>query len=349
MDYKYSIVMPAYNIEKYIAEMIESIIDQTYSNWELIIIDDGSEDRTGEICDKYASDKVSVYHIENKGQIGARIEGIHKCTGDYVLVVDSDDFLVSSCLQKINDILNQKRYDCVVFPFDCCDEQLNYVYTTTAPSHTGELTQEELIKWIIDTMNHGLVNKAIKNDLIKKGISDAMTEKVSINGDFALIIPIMCYVKSAYYIDAPYYRYRMFEKSISHNRIYKHVTDTDHVIKSVVSVLRRHCLFYGEIEQTIMKSYLSMIIWLISEVNHIRFIKKHEINELHNSQFFKDSKKYESRKSVGITGLVKLNLIRREGYVALLLMNILFRMDTFLRVISRTAAKEFYLCSLPII
>lgn len=341
MNYKYSIVMPAYNIEKYVSIMIESIINQSYTNWELIIIDDGSKDKTGEVCDRYAGDNIFIYHIENKGQIGARIEGISKCTGDYTLVVDSDDFLEKNCLQAINTVLNRKSYDCVIFPFDCCDEQLTYISTTASPSHTGDLSRDELIKWIADTWNHGLVNKAVKTELIKKGAVEAMTERVSINGDFALIIPIMCHVKSAYYIDKSYYKYRMFEKSISHNRVYKHVIDTDHVTESVVSTLKRHHLFKDEIEQSIMKSYLSMIIWLIMEVNHIRFIKKCEIDELHNSQFFRDSKNYESRKSVGITGLVKLKLIRSEGYFPLLLMNLLLRIDTFLRSVLCTSSKVF--------
>lgn len=326
MDYKYSIVMPAYNIEKYVAVMIESIIHQTYENWELIIIDDGSTDKSGEICDRYLSDKVSVYHIQNKGQIGARIEGIRKCTGDYTLVVDSDDYLEPDCLMEVNKVLITKMYDCVVFPFDCCDEELNYESTTIAPSHMGELSQQEIIKWIIDTMNHGLVNKIIRTEVIKSGIEEAMTDKVAINGDYALIIPIMCYVKSAYYIDKSFYKYRVFDNSISHKRKYQHVIDTDRVTTSVVSILREHNIFYGDIETSVLKSYFVMIPWLMREVCMGRFVTKEELAELHNSKFFNECKRYETRSFVGVIGMIEMHVIRGEGRFALLRMNLVLKM-----------------------
>ena len=331
MDYKYSIVVPAYNVEKYISEMVESIINQTYSNWELIIIDDGSKDKTGEICEQYVNDKVFVYHIENKGQIGARIEGIQKCSGDYTLVVDADDFLETNCLQEVNNVLNQKEYDSVIFPYDCCNEKLEYIYTTVAPDHIGELSQWEVLKWIIDLMNHGLVNKAVKTKLIKQGVSEAMVEKVSINGDLALIVPIMCYVKTAYYINVPLYKYRILPESTSHNRIYKNVIDTDHVTEAVVDVLKRHHLFNGEVECSIMRSYFMMIVWLLSEVNHSRFIAKEEIDQLHRSQFFQKSRRYETKPIASWIKIIELKVIRNEGKGALLWMNIFLRLDTFSR------------------
>lgn len=64
--------------------------------------------------------------------------------------------------------LSAKKYYCVVFPFDCCYVNLDYEWTTTAPIHIGELTQQETIKWIVDIMNHGLVNKVIHTEVIKK-------------------------------------------------------------------------------------------------------------------------------------------------------------------------------------
>ena len=325
MNNKFSIVIPAYNIEKYIAVMIESIINQTYSKWELIIIDDGSTDKTGEICDKYLSDKVFVYHIENKGQIGARIEGVKKCTGDYTLVVDADDYLEAACLHDVNQVLSDKAYDCVVFPFDCCDETLNYEWTTVAPDHIGELTQQEIIKWIVDVMNHGLVNKVIRTEVIKKGVAEAMTEKVSINGDYALIIPIMCYVKTAYYLDRSYYKYRVFDNSISHRRKYQHVIDTDRVTSSVVDILKQHDLFSGAIEESVMKSYFMMIPWLMRDVCETRHIKQEEIDELHSSRFFNESKEYENKGLLGKVCMIEMKVIRRKGKISLFTMNILLK------------------------
>ncbi len=325
MNYKYSIVIPAYNAEKYIAVMVESIINQTYFNWELIIIDDGSEDQTGKICEKYANEKIFVHHIRNKGQIGARIEGINRCTGDYTLVVDADDYLDPNCLLEVNKVLDKKQYDCVFFAFDCCDANLNYEWTTMSPSHTGEQNQREVIKWIVDTMNHGLVNKVVRTDAIKKGASEAITKKVKINGDYALIIPIMCYVNTAYYVDESLYKYRVFEESISHSRKYQHVIDTDYVTGSIVDVLKQHGLFDGQIEESVMRSYFIMIPWLLREVCEHHSITREELRKLQSGQFFDDSIIYEKEYLKGKLLKFEWRMLRSDANKQLGWMNIIFR------------------------
>lgn len=90
---KISIVVPVYNVEKYLNRCIDSILNQTFSNFELIIIDDGSTDSSGEICDKYASsdNRVIVKHIKNGGVSNARNVALEMITRDYVAFCDSDD------------------------------------------------------------------------------------------------------------------------------------------------------------------------------------------------------------------------------------------------------------------
>lgn len=90
-----SVVVPVYNVEKYLAECIESIIGQTYTNLEIILIDDSSPDRCGEICDRYArmDSRIIVIHQKNGGAAAARNAGLRIATGEYITFVDSDDFL----------------------------------------------------------------------------------------------------------------------------------------------------------------------------------------------------------------------------------------------------------------
>ncbi len=325
MDFKFSIVIPAYNIEKYISVMIESIINQSYTNWELIIIDDGSTDNTFDICNQYLSDKIFVYHINNIGQIAARIEGVKKCVGDYVLVVDSDDYLVSNCLYEVNKVLNIKDYDCVIFPFDCCDENLNYVWTTKAPNHIGELSQEEVIIWVVELMNHNLMNKVFKTEIIKKGIEEALIDKVSINGDYALIVPIMCFAETSYYLDKPLYKYRVFGESISHKRKFQHILDTDLVTDSVVSILKKHNLFNDEIEKSVVFSYFYMITWFMREICDIRFVTKDELSKLQGSNFFRNSKQYEKKGFVPKNLILEMNIIRKKGYISICIINLFYK------------------------
>ena len=92
---KISIIIPVYNVEQYLRNCIESVINQTYTNWELILVDDGSPDRCGEICDEYAArdKRIQVIHKENGGQAQARNRALDICKGDYITFLDSDDFL----------------------------------------------------------------------------------------------------------------------------------------------------------------------------------------------------------------------------------------------------------------
>lgn len=98
---KVSIIVPVYNIEKYIVECIESILNQTYRNIELILIDDGSTDKSGVICDEYKNKdgRVVVIHQENKGVSTARNRGLDEATGKYIMFADSDDFLETYAIE----------------------------------------------------------------------------------------------------------------------------------------------------------------------------------------------------------------------------------------------------------
>ena len=89
-----SIIIPVYNVEKYLRNCIDSVINQSYTNWEMILVDDGSPDHSGAICDEYAQvdDRIHVVHQHNGGQANARNNGVNCCRGDYVTFLDSDDF-----------------------------------------------------------------------------------------------------------------------------------------------------------------------------------------------------------------------------------------------------------------
>ncbi len=90
-----SVIVPVYNVEQYLNKCVDSIINQTYKNLEIILVDDGSPDRCGEICDEYAEkdDRVKVIHKENGGQGSARNMGLDICKGEYIAFVDSDDWI----------------------------------------------------------------------------------------------------------------------------------------------------------------------------------------------------------------------------------------------------------------
>lgn len=103
-----SVIVPVYNVEQYLKKCLDSVISQTYTNLEIILVDDGSTDLGGKICDEYASkdDRITVIHKANGGLGFARNSGLEICSGEYIMFVDSDDWLSADAVQVL--------YDCIV-------------------------------------------------------------------------------------------------------------------------------------------------------------------------------------------------------------------------------------------
>ena len=109
--FKVSIIIPVYNAELFIDKCIESIINQTYKNLEIILINDGSSDRSGEICNNYAlsDNRIQVIEIKNKGASFARNVGINLATGNYIMFVDSDDWIEKDMIENMIKLLAKEE------------------------------------------------------------------------------------------------------------------------------------------------------------------------------------------------------------------------------------------------
>lgn len=115
-----SIIVPVYNAEKYIHRCINSISSQTYTNYELILVDDGSSDNSAAICDTYAknNDKIKVIHQKNSGPGPSRNNGIEHATGDYILFVDSDDYIHNCTLKTLVECAQENNHpDVILFDY----------------------------------------------------------------------------------------------------------------------------------------------------------------------------------------------------------------------------------------
>lgn len=114
-----SVVVPVYNVEKYLEVCIRSILEQTFTDFELILIDDGATDASGIICDNFAAEdnRVIVIHKENGGLSDARNTGIRQASGKYLLFVDSDDYIEKNTLQDTFLLAEQRQADVIVFGY----------------------------------------------------------------------------------------------------------------------------------------------------------------------------------------------------------------------------------------
>lgn len=112
-----SIVVPVYNVEGYVRRCFESVTNQTWKDFEVIVIDDGSMDKSGEICDEYAQKdtRFKVFHQSNQGIGKTRLSGIKKAVGEYVVWADADDWLEPSLLERLVKCIHEKKSDIVVY------------------------------------------------------------------------------------------------------------------------------------------------------------------------------------------------------------------------------------------
>lgn len=124
MEPTISIIIPVYNSEKYLAKCIDSVLTQTYPNYEVILVDDGSTDKSGKICDEYASrfDRIKVLHQENCGVAAARNNGVKKSVGELIAFVDSDDIVVAEYLSYMYDLMKKYEADMAVSGIKVIDE-----------------------------------------------------------------------------------------------------------------------------------------------------------------------------------------------------------------------------------
>lgn len=167
MDKVVSIIIPVYNVSNYIAECIESVLRQTYPHWEMLLVDDGSTDCSGDICDNYANTdaRIRVIHQENAGAANAKNTGLDSATGAYIAFIDSDDYVDSQWLFKTVSALESNQADMVEYAFQ-------KVYTShIEPGNTeafseGEFSAEKyLAQYLSDWTCSLFWNKVFKAEL----------------------------------------------------------------------------------------------------------------------------------------------------------------------------------------
>ncbi len=167
-----SVIIPVYNVEAYVAEAIESVICQTYSNIEIIIIDDGSTDRSGEICEKYVKldDRVCLIHQDNKGLSAARNVGLNMMTGDTVAFLDSDDAYYPNYIEAMVTALNREKVDIVICKFalqnTICKKRFEIIKNIKPDIEQGIYCREDALRELANgRINHSVWNKLYRTSL----------------------------------------------------------------------------------------------------------------------------------------------------------------------------------------
>lgn len=122
-----SVIVPVYQVEKYLHRCVESILNQTFEDYEVILVDDGSKDSSGKICDQYAAldTRIKVIHQENQGLSGARNAGIAVAKGEWIIFVDSDDYIAETMLNDLYEAVTVNNVLMAICDFQCIDDNGN--------------------------------------------------------------------------------------------------------------------------------------------------------------------------------------------------------------------------------
>lgn len=215
-----SIIVPVYKVEQYIERCIDSILKQTYSNLEIILVDDGSPDSSGEICDNYAllDSRIHVIHKTNGGLSDARNHGIDYATGDYMLFVDSDDFIELNAVEKLLDFAIDKDLD-----IGCADayrvtqigDNIEQSILISGNNPNQVLSGEEYLVNAIDNKKYSVAvwTKIYRSRLIKE--NHVYFKKGLYHEDEKWTPEVMLKANRVAYMNYPFYYYMIRKNSIT--------------------------------------------------------------------------------------------------------------------------------------
>ena len=221
---KFSILVPVYNVEKYLEQCIHSVLNQTFQDFELILVDDGSKDESGLICDKFAKeypDRIKVVHKENQGLISARRVGIANATGEFCIFVDSDDFIEPDLLEILEFYLKQdETLDMILYSFyynrDGKREERKKYIAPNESSWEGDSKKELYEKLLFTPDITSIWTKAIRTSILKSDETDyTQYYGKDMAEDLLQSLYPMTVARKVLFIDKALYAYRINTESIS--------------------------------------------------------------------------------------------------------------------------------------
>lgn len=220
---RFSVIVPVYNVENYLDACVESVLVQSYPDFELLLIDDGATDRSGSLCDAWAEQdsRVRVFHQENQGLSGARNTGIRKATGDYLLFLDSDDWWDGpQVLEAVAHRLEQTQADVLSF-----DYQKSFDGIQESPYFNREDAKEFTLEYMMaqNLWVNGACNKASSRKLFE---GDGLLFRPGVSSeDMDWTLRLALKAEKFDYLQQVVFVYRQRRSSLSHAVSEKRVAD----------------------------------------------------------------------------------------------------------------------------
>ena len=222
--YKVSIVVPVYNVENYLECAVRSLMEQTYRNLEIVLVNDGSKDKSGEICDKMASQdsRINVIHKENGGVISAWSRGVKESAGDYLAFMDSDDWVDLHMVEEMAaHLTGKKEIISSDYVLERDDGSREFVYQRMAPGeYDRDALKEKLYPYLFGEENRFIsfskCMKLIARQLVVSNLHFCDL-RVGMGDDTLIVAPALLDCERLVVMDKkPYYHYRFLRSSLVH-------------------------------------------------------------------------------------------------------------------------------------
>lgn len=231
-----SIIIPAYNIEAYLARTLDSVLAQTYENIEVIVVNDGSKDGTAAVMDRYAAmdSRIRAIHKENGGVTSARLRGVAEARGQWIGFVDGDDLIEPQMYERLLE--NALKYGADI---SHCGYQMVFPSRTDYYHNTGKLLQQEHTAALLDLLDGSLVEPGIWNKLYSRALfrdfADHMDFSIKINEDLLMNYWLFKFSRKSVFEDFCPYHYLVRTGSAANSRLNAHLLrDPIRVTKAIL-------------------------------------------------------------------------------------------------------------------
>jgi len=256
-----SIIIPVYNTEKYLSKCLDSIINQTYKNLEIIIINDGSTDNSFTICGKYAmrDDRINLINKENKGVSSARNQGIDEAKGLYISFVDSDDWIELNTYEVLMNCVLNHNLDAVIFEYFINFENGKELFTSYS-NLNGMISKTKAVEITISPVNRFSVSKLYTKEII----SDIRyQEEIYYGEDTLFACQALNNADRIYYYATPLYHYLQTATSATRSNFNINKLTSIEAYSRLLELCEKK---YPSISLIARAAYISIIINMIIEV-----------------------------------------------------------------------------------
>ena len=349
-----SVIVPVYNVQDYLAKCIDSVLSQTYEDFELILVNDGSKDSSPQICDSYLQKdaRIKVIHKENGGLSSARNAGLDVAKGKYIYFLDSDDYIDPMLLEKTIAVMEQQQCDWVAFGMIKEDTQGNHIENIAFKPIQLKITTEEermrfLLKYLLNyRMGWEACSHVFRGDIIRENHLRFVSERIVFAEDMLFSFTYWLYAGSCAVVQDCLYHYVQRTDSLMGKSKFRNVLPQIHTLSQeaheamvragLTLPQKNFAMIYMHILEWQIRPYVAEkgVAWVKDELGKLQYQKFWPEEKVQQLQLYQDlMKRYggiDGVVTVVLPVLTKEELPQAESCIEKLLTQTLQKLDVLI-------------------